>query len=228
MVTKKKTDWEAVERDYRTGKYTLRELETKHGASNSLISRKARNEEWVQDLAIVIQQATEAKLIEKLTEEQVVAQEVRKEVRKGAQSAQKVRNTVDAMAVVARDVILEHRTGLKEIAAVKKMLVDQIRQAAVHIVDLEEVIEMVRRPDDNGMDKANDALRKAMSRSALADDLKKLSDVDEKVRKGEREAFKLDDAPAPTNARSEDDLTVEGFGALIDKALEKARSPRLA
>ena len=51
---------------------------------------------------------------------------------------------------------------------------------------------MVRKPDDNGIDRANDALRKAMSRSALVDDLKKLADVDEKVRKGEREAFDLD------------------------------------
>ena len=54
---------------------------------------------------------------------------------------------------------------------------------------------MVRNPDDNGMDRANDVLRKAMSRSALVDDLKKLADVDEKVRKGEREAFALDEDP---------------------------------
>lgn len=53
----------------------------------------------------------------------------------------------------------------------------------------------MRKPDDNGIDRANDALRKAMSRSALVDDLKKLADVDEKVRKGEREAFGLDDDP---------------------------------
>jgi hypothetical protein len=37
-----------------------------------------------------------------------------------------------------------------------------------------------------------------MGRSALVDDLKKLADVDEKIRKGEREAFNiesLDDTP---------------------------------
>jgi len=50
---------------------------------------------------------------------------------------------------------------------------------------------MVRNPDDNGIDKANDALRKAMSRTSLVDDLKKLAEVDERVRKGEREAFNL-------------------------------------
>lgn len=35
---------------------------------------------------------------------------------------------------------------------------NQIRQAAANMVDLAEVIEMVRKPDDNGIDRANDAL----------------------------------------------------------------------
>ena len=65
-VAKRKTDWEAVERDYRTGKYTLRELETKHGADDGLISRKAKKSGWTQDLAIAIKQATSAKLAEQL------------------------------------------------------------------------------------------------------------------------------------------------------------------
>ena len=42
------------------------------------------------------------------------------------------------------------------------------------------------------VDKANDALKKALSRTALVDDLKKLAEIDERVRKGEREAHNLD------------------------------------
>jgi hypothetical protein len=33
-------DWEAIERDYRTGRFTLRELEAKHGTNNATIARK--------------------------------------------------------------------------------------------------------------------------------------------------------------------------------------------
>ena len=73
---------------------------------------------------------------------------------------------------------------------------------------------MVRKPDDNGIDRANDALRKAMSRSALVDDLKKLADVDEKVRKGEREAFGLDDASKPES---------DGLAAMATAELQKLR-----
>ena len=105
----------------------------------------------------------------------------------------KVTETVLAAAEVNKDVILGHRKGLRKITDIKRKLLAQIEQAAENMVDLAEVIEMVRQPDDNGIDRANDALKKAMGRSALVDDLKKLADVDEKVRKGEREAFGLDD-----------------------------------
>jgi len=181
VPVKRRTDWEAVERDYRTGKFTLRELEEKHKAFNSSISRKAKKDGWTQDLSIAIKQATNAKLASELANELV------------SNSAQKVSNTVQAVAEVNKSVILSHRTGLKAITDIKRTLLNQIEQAAANMTDLAEIIEMVRNPDDNGIDRANDALRKAMSRSALVDDLKKLADVDEKVRKGEREAFGLDD-----------------------------------
>jgi len=181
---KRRTDWEAVERDYRTGKFTLRELEEKHKAFTSSISRKAKKDGWTKDLSTAIKQATNAKLTSDL---------VNTLVNEGAQD---VSNAVLAAAEVNTRVILSHRKGLQAITNVKRTLLNQIEQAAANMADLAEIIEMVRNPDGNGIDRANDALKKAMSRSALVDDLKKLADVDEKVRKGEREAFGLDDDPA--------------------------------
>ena len=177
---KRRADWDAIERDYRTGKFTLRELEAQHGVSYAQISRKATEHRWTKDLREVIKHATDAALL-----------------RETVTNAQKdVTETVLVAAEVNKQVILAHRHGLQAITQVKRTLLDQIQQAAALLPDLAEVIEMVRQPDDNGIDRANDALRKAMSRSALVDDLKKLADVDEKVRKGEREAFDLDLDPA--------------------------------
>ena len=182
-VARKKIDWEAVERDYRTGKHTLRELESQHHVSYAEISRKAKKLGWTKDLREVIKQATNAALL-----------------RESITTAQKdVTETILVAAEIGKNVILGHRTGLNRLTEVKIKLLAQIEQAAENMDDLAEVIEMVRNPDDNGVDRANDALRKAMGRSALVDDLKKLADVDEKVRKGEREAFSLDDAPDRDN-----------------------------
>ena len=199
---KRRTDWEAVERDYRTGRFTLRELETKYGVNNSTISRRADKHGWTQDLSSAIKQATNAKLIQS-----IVAAEC-------STAQQNAAETVLVAAEVNKQVILAHRKGLQELTSVKRALLDQIQQAAAMLPDLAEVIEIVRNPDDNGIDRANDALRKAMSRSALVDDLKKLADVDEKVRKGEREAFGLDDVGQPEN---------EGLAAMATAELQKLR-----
>jgi len=180
---KRKTDWDAVERDYRTGAFTLRELDEKYGLSHAGIGQKARSEGWQQDLSIAIRQATNAKLTAELVSNEV------------SKSLQEVSTVVAAAAEANVGVILGHRVGLKRITTIKELLLDQIEQAAENMADLSDVIEMVRSPDENGIDRANDALKKAMGRSALVDDLKKLADVDEKVRKGEREAFSIDSTP---------------------------------
>lgn len=117
--------------------------------------------------------------------------------------------TVQAAAEVNTRVILGHRTGLLALTNVKRTLLNQIEQAAANMTDLAEIIEMVRNSDDHGIDRANDALKKAMGRSALVDDLKKLADVDEKVRKGEREAFGLHDDGKPDRHGLEEAATAE-------------------
>lgn len=182
---RRRVDWDAVERDYRATQMTLRELGEKHGADSGAIARKAKKDGWSRDLTPAVRQATNAALIEAAISTQV------------SESQQNVSTAVLAVAQQNTQVILGHRTGLKRITSIKEALLNQIEQAAQNLPDLAEVIEMVRNPDENGVDRANDAMRKAMSRTALVDDLKKLTEVDERVRKGEREAFNID-------AKSED------------------------
>lgn len=190
--TRRNIDWDAVARDYRLGQFTLREMAEKHGCSHQAIAKRAKEQGWTQDLGEQIKQATNAKLVANLVNQQV------------ASGGQAVANVVLAAAEINTNVILGHRKGLNEITQVRNMLLAQVGQAAASLPDLAEVIEMVRNPDDNGIDRANDALRKALGRSALIDDLKKLAEVDEKVRKGEREAFNIsseaDKTASPTDA----------------------------
>lgn len=174
-----RVDWAAVERDFRTSQMTLRELGEKHGCDHAAISRKARQDGWERDLTAAVKQATNAKLIQASVNNAVTT------------SQQQVTSVVLAAAEINTQVILGHRKGLNEITHVRNMLLAQVGQAAANLPDLADIIEMVRKPDENGIDRANDALRKALGRSALIDDLKKLAEVDEKVRKGEREAFNI-------------------------------------
>lgn len=55
-------DWEAVESDYRTGRFSLQQLADKHGPSKSQVARKVREEGWEKDLTQAVQQRTRTKL----------------------------------------------------------------------------------------------------------------------------------------------------------------------
>jgi hypothetical protein len=67
----------AIERDYRTGRFTLRELEVKHGTNNATIARKIKTDRvtdpsrWQRDLAAVVRQTTNAKLIQEMVSSEV-------------------------------------------------------------------------------------------------------------------------------------------------------------
>lgn len=200
---RKKVDWPAVERDYRTGKFTLRELEAKHGVDNAQIARRKKAEGWTQDLSDAVRAATNAQLMSALVSTEV------------SNAQQNVSTTIMAAAEVNTQIILGHRKGLNRITRIKETLLDQIEQAATLMPDLAEVIEMVRQPDDNGVDKANDALRKAMSRSGLVDDLKKLAEIDERVRKGEREAFSIGPATDDPAGKPQKRVVLDFIEAVI-------------
>lgn len=181
-----RADWEAVERDYRLGSLTLRELEAKHGASRAAIARRARAQSWTRDLTGAVRQATSAALIERMVQSAA------------ADGQERTTDAVLAAAEVNVRVITSHRAGLARLQHVKAQLLEQIEQAAAQMPELAEVIEMVRQADDSGVDRANDALKRAMGRSSLIDDLKKLAEIDERVRKGEREAFGVDSSQGET------------------------------
>ncbi|WLH27423.1 hypothetical protein [Pseudomonas canadensis] len=56
-----KCDWAAVERDYRTGCYTNRELGRRHNVSEGSIRNRAAKEEWQKDLSEMIRQRVREK-----------------------------------------------------------------------------------------------------------------------------------------------------------------------
>lgn len=183
---KPKTDWEAVGRDYRTGQFTEHELAAKYRVSRSAVNKQITKNGWTKDLRDEIRQATESLLVHGFATEKVA------EV---AESGKEVASVIDVAAEVNVRVIMGHRTGLSRITRVKELLLNQVEQQAANLPELSEIIEIVRSPDENGRDRANDMLRAAMERSTLVDDLKKLTEIDERVRKGEREAFSLNSTP---------------------------------
>jgi hypothetical protein len=59
---KKHVDWELIERDYRAGIKTLRQIGEERGVSHAAIAKRAKVYGWVRDLSEKIQQAAKAKV----------------------------------------------------------------------------------------------------------------------------------------------------------------------
>lgn len=54
----KRYDWELIEREYRTGRFSLAQLEARHGVNRSNISRRAKKYGWQKDLTERVRERT--------------------------------------------------------------------------------------------------------------------------------------------------------------------------
>ncbi|MDQ7731612.1 hypothetical protein QT231_02810 [Halomonas sp. SpR1] len=58
----KRHDWELIEREYRTGRFSLAQLEARHGVNRSNISRRAKKYGWQKDLTERVRERTQEKI----------------------------------------------------------------------------------------------------------------------------------------------------------------------
>lgn len=129
---KKRTDWEAVERDYRATNLTLRELADKHGCKHSAIANQAKRKGWTRDLDGAVKAATTAALIEHAVTKNVTKCE------------QGVTTVVLAMAEVNKQVLLSHRDRLTELADVIDFAKGVVRTQGATITDIKEAVALVQ------------------------------------------------------------------------------------
>lgn len=114
---RKRVDWEAIERDYRTGQFSLRELEKKHGAGFSKIGKRAKDEAWSKDLADAVRQATSAALIAEVATE------------RATEGLHGTTDVVLAVAEINKQVILGHRADIAEVRNLAADLLNELRMA---------------------------------------------------------------------------------------------------
>lgn len=188
-----KTDWQAVERDYRTGKFTLRELGAKHGTSHVAIQKRSKKGEWTQDLAQQIRQATNARLVSSLV----------------TKEAEKVTNTVLVAAEVNKEVILGHRGDLRATRDVATGLLAELSEAALLDEHKELIAEVLagEGADAAGLSRARLAVTRAVSLGTRISSVKSLAEAFTKLQAAERVAFGLDE--------KDDDKPLDPMAALL-------------
>ena len=174
---KPRVDWEAVEREYRAGIRSLRDIAAEYGCTEGAIRKKAKSEAWERDLSAKIAAKAEA-LVRK--------QEVRNEVR--SENAATEKEQIQASAAMIADKVINQRADIQRARAIVQRLWDAIADETDAPEEFKRLGEVMRSPDQFGADKLNDAYLYAVSlpqqvKSAklLADALKVLIELERKV-----------------------------------------------
>ena len=192
-------DWEAIERDYRTGAFTDRELGAKHGLSHTAIQKRAKEHGWQKDLKGAVKRATEAKLLNAEVA-RVAGDEVAKRVAtQVAKALPATTEVVTAMAEVNTEVVLRHRGDLRalrdEAIALLMELGFQRENMPAYEALLDTMLDEAGSPAD--MAAVRQQWQRAMGVGARIGGVKALAEVLAKLQPLERVAFGLDDDEDP-------------------------------
>lgn len=194
------TDWESIERGYRAGVLSIREIGKAHDVSDTAIRKKAKALGWQRDLTDKVA-------------EQVRSDLVRSEVRTA--NPQTEREIVAEAAAAVVQVVRSHRSRIKSGSALVELLTGQLLDAASNRDELEESIEAECKGDIDS--RRRNAMLRAVSLGAHASIASNLANATKTWVGLERQAFGLDDKggnePPQSQEQVEDELL-----ALVGKA----------
>ena len=186
--------WGEIEADYRAGIKTLRQIASVHGITEGAIRKRAKKEEWPRDLSERIRQQTE-----ELVRKEVVRSEVRNESRVPE------REIIAANAEMQAGIIRAHRTDINRYRSLCQSLLAQLEAETAEPELFDGLGDLLAGPDDKGMDKLNEAYRKAISLPTRIDGAKKLAETLKTLIGIERQAFGLGDGSGPGGAGGGDE-----------------------
>ncbi len=187
--------WPTIEADYRAGIKSVRQVAREHGLSEAAIRKRANRENWSRDLSAAIQAKAD---------ELVRNEAVRTEVRNANRIPDKV--VVDANANAVYRVQMAHRAGLTKLSDLRDSLLVELEASAAP--------EAKADPAPTGTESPPEVAA-GLALPVRIDSLKKLAEVDEKIRRGEREAYGIDKIQPDE-------------GGIVSKLSDAERASRLA
>ena len=208
--SKSQIDWEAVEREYRTGIRSLRDIATEFGCVEGAIRKKAKAQEWERDISAKVAAKAEAL---------VRRQEVRAEVR--TENAVSEREQINASAQMMADTVLSQRDNVKRAMAVVIALWNEVEAAGDYTEKFRRVGEMMRNDDDFGQDRLNDMYHAAIGMPQRVKNVKLLADALKVLIELQRKILKLDEQTERNNdsaAKMSDAQRVSRIAYLLSKA----------
>ena len=186
MAARKPVDWERVEADYCAGVKSLREIAAEHGITEGTIRARAKKNDWPRNVAAKV-----AAKAEKILRNDALRSELRTE------KAATEREIIEASAQAIVNVKLSHRKSISRQRELVERLLQELESQTGDVDLFDQLGELMRAPDDKGVDKLNEIYKKVIATPQRIDSLKKLAETLKHLIYLEREAFDIVPAPTP-------------------------------
>ncbi|KAF0255918.1 hypothetical protein [Pseudomonas putida] len=177
----KQPDWEAIERAYRAGVLSVREIAAAHEVSHTAINKRAKRDGWDRDLKAKIKAKADA-----LVSKREVSTEV------SSKQAETEREIIELNAEVIANIRMAHRGDISRSRRLTNKLLDELEGLTDNRGLFEELGELMRNPDDNGQDKRNDLYNKIIDLPGRTKTMKELAETLKTLVALERQAYDLD------------------------------------
>ena len=182
MAGKIKTDWEAVEPEYRAGVKSLRQIAQEFGCTSGRVAQVAKERGWTRNLSAKIKALADAKLSKSI---------LSKELNTQKKAAEK--EVVEANAEMQTQIILGQRGNIVRYRTLAIQMLRELEASTEFPEEFEKLAEMMAAPDEKGVDRLNEIYRKVISLPQRVDSLKKLAEVLKILIGLERQAFGIAD-----------------------------------
>lgn len=180
-MNRKSPDWERIEYDYRAGVLSIREIASQHGITHGAVNKRAKKEGWERDLKAKIKAKAEA-----LVSKRAVSTEV------STKRADTERQVVESNAEAIANVRMAHRGDISRSRRLANKLLDELEALTDNRELYDELGELLRQPDDRGMDRMNDIYHKVISLPGRTKAMKELAETMKTLISLERQAYDLD------------------------------------
>lgn len=181
---RKNIDWERIKADYRAGQFSIREIARQHDLSDKSIRKRAKSENWTQDLSQLVKEKVRSELVRTAVRTETGVELTDDEI-------------IDEAAARGVLIVRGHQKAIGEAMELFAVLMLELKESTRLREEIEADIEIATADDKDGRRRAR--MLAAVSLSGRVAVLRDLSSSMKTFVTLERQAFNLEDAERDSN-----------------------------
>lgn len=196
-------DWTYARVQYELGIRSLSDIAKDIGVADSTVNNRSQREGWIRDPLARARLQAEREAIE--------AEKYQKEL------ATTQREVVQVTAVMQSKILVGHREDIKRARRIVGKMMEELEGVTDHVVDFEELGEVLRSENERGTDRLNDTYRKIISMPERSSTMNSLAQALKTLIQLERQAFGISgNIEDPEQAKPPEEVT-RGLDKIMSK-----------